>query len=464
MSVIFKITDKRFIIIAFAFLPLFALHSQTKALPYLKVSPNGHYLMTEKGDPFFWLADTGWLLMQKLNHQDVAKYLDDRKAKGFNVVQMMVLHDASDCNYYKDSALVNGNLVAPYMTNGKAFADYIQYDYWDNVEWVVDEAAKRGMYAAIVPVWGSVVKKKQVTIGMIRVYMNLLCQKLQDRTNVIWMAGGDIHGNEYAQIWNEMGEAVKLHNRKQLVTFHPYGRTQSSTWFHQAPWLDFNMVQSGHRSYEQDSTGYGEDNWKYIASDYERTPVKPVLDGEPSYEGIPHGLHDTLQPRWTDNDVRRYAYWSVFAGGCGFTYGNNSVMQFYLPGAKDRAYGVTEPWTSAIDAKGANQMQFLKKLILSKPYFERVPDQTMVLDSGVKYDYVAATRGKDYAFFYTCNGRDFKVNAGVLHANKLKATWYNPRNGQTLPIGVMDNKGMLDFNPLGEKQEGNDWVLILEGN
>ena len=41
--------------------------------------------------------------------------------------------------------------------------------------------------------------------------------------------------------------------------------------------------------------------------------LKPVLDAEPSYEGIPQGLHDPAQPRWRDCDVRRYGYWSVFA-------------------------------------------------------------------------------------------------------------------------------------------------------
>ena len=56
-----------------------------------------------------------------------------------------------------------------------------------------------------------------------------------------------------------------------------------------------------------------------------KKPVKPVLDGEPSYEGIPHGLHDTTLPRWKAKDVRRYGYWSVFAGAADYTYGDNAV-------------------------------------------------------------------------------------------------------------------------------------------
>jgi hypothetical protein len=55
---------------------------------------------------------------------------------------------------------------------------------------------------------------------------------------------------------------------------------------------------------------------------------------------FPRGLHDPSQPYWTDNDVRRYAYWSVFSGACGFTYGNNAVMQFHRETDKEPAYGV----------------------------------------------------------------------------------------------------------------------------
>ena len=140
---------------------------------------------------------------------------------------------------------------------------------------------------------------------------------------------------------------------------------KSSMWFHQESWLDFNMFQSGHRRYDQDDTelNYGEDNWRYALDDYTQIPVKPTLDGEPSYEGIPQGLHDPSEPYWTDRDVRRYAYWSVFAGCCGFTYGHSGVMQFYKPEDEDPAYGARDYWYDAIHAPGAAQMMHLKNLM-----------------------------------------------------------------------------------------------------
>lgn len=446
--------------IAFLFICLI-FQVNAKDLPYLKVSTDGHFLETSSGSPFFWLGDTGWLIAQKLNHQDVEKYLDDRKAKGFNVIQMMALHDLSDANYYNDTALIQRNLVAPRITIGGDFGDFRQYDYWDNIGWVVNECAKREIYVAVVPLWGSVVKDAKPSKAMIRVYMNLLCRHLSNKSNVIWVCGGDIEGDHFPELWDEMADAIKTHNKRQLITFHPRGRTQSSTWFQNSYWLDFNMVQSGHKDYEQDATGFGEDNWKYIQIDYNKAPTKPTIDAEPVYEAIPHGLKDSLAARWTANDVRRYAYWSVFAGACGFTYGHNSIMQFYEDGDKG-SFGVNENWFDVLNAHGAYQMHYLKNLILSKPYYERVPDQSMVVGNGERYDYVAATRGQKYAFFYTYNGREFSVEASVLKAKHLKATWLNPRNGYTEEIGVFDNHGILNFNPPGLQVDGNDWVLILE--
>jgi hypothetical protein len=89
------------------------------------------------------------------------------------------------------------------------------------------------------------------------------------------------------------------------------------------------MFQSGHRRYGQ-RMGAGdypieentdEDNWRYVERAYQMTPPKPVLDGEPSYEAIPQGLHNVNERLWQAEDVRRYAWWSVLAGSFGHTYG-----------------------------------------------------------------------------------------------------------------------------------------------
>jgi hypothetical protein len=482
--------------------------AQSRAgVPLLRVAPGGHYLETPDGSPFFWLGDTGWLLLTKLRHEDVLRYFDERRRQGFNVVQVMVLHGLRDKDAYGHAALVDGDLTRPdtaatvagaSSTAGAAAARVSETpaSFWTNLDFAVHAAAERGLYLALVPLWGNNVKAGHVTPAQAAAYARFLGARYAGASNVIWMNGGDINGGDAPAVWNVLGNT--LHGFGHLVTFHPRGRHSSSDWFATEPWLDVNSVQSGHRRYEQDTSAgdphFGEDNWRYIRADYNRSPAKPVLDAEPSYEGIPQGLHDTHQPRWKAADVRRYAYWSVFAGGCGFTYGNNSVMQFHETGTG--AYGATDPWEKAIDDPGAGQMGYLKALMLARGFFERVPDTGMVVapaprgaaaaggrvagsrsdgqaaqrattagggSAGMRYDYVAATRGRDYAYLYTYTGRTFRVRLGKIEGYYISATWFNPRDGRRTAIGSFPNKGTRTFDPPGTPAPGNDWVLILEG-
>jgi hypothetical protein len=435
-------------------------------LPLLKISPNKRAFVTGNNDPFFWLGDTGWLLFVKLKREEAIQYLDDRKQKGFNVIQVMLVHDIKlGANAYGDSALYNGDVATPKTTPGNSFSNEAEYDFWDHVDYIIAEAAKRGIYMAMVPVWGGNIQ--YINEAQAKTYATFLAKRYKNTSNIIWFNGGDIKGSDALSVWNTIGNTLNDLDKNHLIGFHPRGRNSSSVWFHNEPWLDFNMFQSGHRSYAQDTSAnetlhYGEDNWRYAQEDYALKPTKPTFDGEPSYEDIPYGLHDSTATYWQDYEIRRYAYWSVFAGSCGFTYGHNSIMQFYTPGDAGISFFPKIKWQEALDAPGAKQMQWIKKLILSKSYFDRVPDQSMVAANGERYDRVLATRGVNYAFFYTYNGRDFEVVLGKIKGKQVSAYWFSPKDGTKQYIGKFANKGTRQFNPPGEKKEGNDWVLVLE--
>lgn len=434
------------------------VYSQSRTLG---ISENRRFFTDQHGKPFFWLADTGWLLFNRLTREEADRYLTDRQQKGFNVVQVMVVQALRTVNVYGDSALVNHDLSKPKVTDGNAFENQEQYDYWDHVDYIVGMAAGKGIKIGMVPIWGNAVKNGKTSAAQTKAYAQFLAKRYRDRPNIVWINGGDIQGDVVPEVWEAIGNTLRAEDPNHLITFHPFGRMQSSKWFHDREWLDFNMFQSGHRTYAQDNEAkdlrYGEDNWRYVEADYARKPVKPVLDGEPSYENIWHGLHDKTLPVWTADDVRRYAYWSVFAGACGFTYGNNGVMQM-----RHTQDPKLPSWEEAINDPGAGQMIHLKNLILSKPYFERVPDQSLIAENGERYDRLLATRGTDYAFVYTWNGRDMKINMGKIGGAKVNASWYDPRTGETKVLGKIENKGIKTFNPPGEVRNGNDWVLVLE--
>jgi len=55
-------------------------------------------------------------------------------------------------------------------------------------------------------------------------------------------------------------------------------------------------------------------------------------------------------------------------------------MQFYRQ-ADNPAYGAREHWDVAINAPGLSRCSISKQLILSKPYFERVPANDLLAES-----------------------------------------------------------------------------------
>lgn len=428
----------------------------------LIVSENGRYLQHANGKLFFWLGDTVWLMTQKLDRDQVKTYFVDRKAKGFNVVQCCLVQYLSDKSYNGSLAVLDNDITKLNVTPGNDPADPVQYDYWDHVDYIVDTAAANGIYMALTPMWRY---PEQPTSEQGSKYIEQLAVRYGVRPNIIWINGGSSRVRDDAAFWHAAGTAIKRHAPNHLVTYHPFGRTQSSTWFHDASWLDINMYVSGHRRYDQDTEGkaYGEDNWRYVLEDLARTPRKPTLDGEPSYENTPQGLHNPQEPYWNGDDVRRYAYWSVFAGACGHVYGENSVRQVYLPSDSRPASGAKGYFMERLDTPGAKAMHYIKDLILSRPGFDRVSDQAAVAgDEGEKYDRVLVTRGKDFLMAYTYTGREFTLQMGRISGTEVVANWFDPRTGQVTRIDVFKNEGTKMFNPPGEKANGNDWVLVLD--
>ena len=283
-----------------------------------------------------------------------------------------------------------------------------------------------------------------------------------------WAAwGGDIMGDKKPEVWDAMARAIKKIDKVHVMTFHPRGRTTSAWWYNDREWMDFNMFQSGHRRYGQrkgdgdytikDNTE--EDNWRYVDMSFEKEPLRPVIDGEPSYEDIPQGLHDLNDPRWMDYDVRRYAYWAVFGGAFGHTYGHNSVMQFIRPGLL-ASFGAEKPWWEAMEDPGYNQMKYLKWLMLNFPFTERIADQSCIAgQNGERYDRVIATRGNDYMLVYNYSGKPMSIDLTKISGAKKNVWWMNPANGELTYLGEFDSK-VTEFSYDAAYLRGSDRVLI----
>jgi hypothetical protein len=419
---------------------------------------------------FFYLGDTAWELFHRLNREQAVQYLDTRAAQGYNVIQAVALSELDGINVpnaYGALPLVDRDPTKPAVTPGINPKKGPQYDYWDHVDYIIDQANRRGLYIGFLPTWGRWVvkgKEKDETIftpESAEKYGEFLGKRYRNK-GIIWILGGDRRAEGVEEIWRAMakGIAIGVSGREDysavLMSFHPNGGATSSTWFHQDGWLDFNMRQDGHGI-----PGIAE-TWKKIGHDYSLEPAKPVIDGEPLYEDHPLNFNAKLNGYSFDAHVRQYLYWDLFSGACGHTYGNHAVWQMYAPG-REPVNGPLMYWYEAIKRPGAAEMQYAKKLLLSHAPLSRVPDQTMLIDPLSGADHIASTRGDGYAFIYSAQGRAFTVNLGKISGSKLKCAWFNPRSGDLAPFGDIENTGTHLFTPPSQGF-GSDWVLVLEDN
>jgi len=440
--------------------------SSPKFPAMLQVSGNGRYLITSEGKPFFWLADTAWEMLQRLDRSEALTYLTNVADQGFNVVQVAALSHFWDLrvpNAHGDLPLEGSDPDKPLTTTGNSPANTKQYDYWDHADYVIDTAASLGVYVALLPTWGKYIVNNsgypdyQPYQGIFNYdnayrYGKWIGSRYADRSNVVWVLGGDRapRTEQDKELIRQMARGIEDGGAKQLITFHPIGGKSSSEWFQNESWLDFNMYQSGHLSVDYP-------NYKVIASDYLKKPVKPIIDAEPRYEDS--GINfSSANGRFSAYDVRQAAYWSVFAGSFGHSYGNGAIWQLHAAGYKADEI---QDWDDALDAEGRTQMKFLRKLMESRPFLERIPDQSIVTDALSGGSHLQATRGTNYAMVYSPRGAAFSVNMGILSGDTLTASWYDPRTGESTVIGDYANEGTQAFRP-PSSGVGNDWVLLLD--
>ncbi len=389
----------------------------------LKVMEDKPYFIKDN-KPFFWLADTAWLIFANLTKEEAYIFLKNRADKGYNVIQAVLIYATEGM---KD---INKMPTKRY--------DCHKESYWQHVEEIIDMAKDLGLYMALVPTWGSLVKKDILNMDNLEEYINFLADRFGKKENVIWLIGGDIKAGPYVDLYNKMGRLFKEKNPDKLIGFHPFGRCSSSLWFKDADWLDFNMFQSGHRRYDQCQMGawddtsnqlslFGEDNWRYVEFDH-ASSNRPTLDGEPSYEQILQGLHDDTQPYWQSREVRRYAYWSVFAGAAGHTYGDCSIIMFYDGSIDGVVYGAKDYWQKAMHHEGSGQMKHLKDLMESVDFTSgESRDDYLIEGQREKHDRIAVFASDDFLFAYNYLGKSYKLDTSAYIGKDIY--YFNPATG-----------------------------------
>ena len=307
--------------------------------------------------------------------------------------------------------------------------------------------------------------------------------RLRDRTNVIWILGGDRParvkgmGNKYLEematsagfpadvdwtpIWKELAAGIaEGSGRDPLIAFHPQGGEQSSSAFlHNEPWLSINGMQSGH------GAGHDQPVWTWIARDVALSPAKPTLDLEPNYEDHPVSpwpTWDAAGGYFRDLDVRKQVYRSVFAGACGVTYGHHAVWGFI----NERNQPITFAdmgWVEAMQRPGGRQMRFLRELVESRPPLRRVRDPELIDgppgEGGLHMEAMRDREGSYAMVYIPTSDTTVRIRMARLKMHTAQAWWYDPRTGIGLPATMKSGEAVAEFRT---PSYGPDWILVLD--
>jgi hypothetical protein len=329
----------------------------------LQVAPDHRYLQHLDGTPFFWLGDTWWMgLSHRLHWPDEFQQLTaDRKAKGFNVIQIVA-------GLYPDmfpfDARGANEAGFPWETNYSS----IRPGYFDAADQRLLYLVEQGFTPCIVGAWGYFMP--WMGVEKMKAHWRYLIGRY-GALPVVWCAAGEANlpwylakgfpydDRDQVHSWTEVMRYIRATDPwHRLLTVHPTGlgplTARHAT--DDPALLDFDMLQTPHGRLNAVAPAI-----QTVRASYAADPVLPVIDGEASYEM----LNDSLPTEWT----RRMFWICLMNGVAGHTYGANGIWQCNRPGdphgksPHGGTYGKI-PWNEAMRLPGSQQVGLGKKFLL----------------------------------------------------------------------------------------------------
>lgn len=412
-------------------LALPGMESGDPAFP-VKSGPDGRSLVDRNGKPFLYLADTAWLLVQKLTFEEAEAYFDDRKARGFTAVQLHAVTRA-----------LNRAGHAPFAPIDDPRRP--EEDYWRHVDGVFQAARARGLLVAASALWlrwGGADRegwRAQLTEDTARAYGSFLGRRYKAFDNVAWILGGDANPAEKTDLVRELARAIREEAPHHLLAYHAAREHASARVLPEEDWLDLNFAYTFGPAHRQ------------VLGEFRRDArPRPIILADGACE---RGRNAGALR------VREQAYRAVLSGARGgHAYAHASVREFE-PG-----------WRADLDAPGARQMGFLREFLLARAWYALVPDagrDFLVAGGGEgEADHAPVARTEDgrLAVIYLPRPRRVTLDLARL-AGPVTLRWFDPSSGAYRPVegSPFPNAGKRDFDPPGRNAAGDpDFLLLAE--
>src|SRR5262245_7651352 len=379
----------------------------------IRVSETGRYFVDDVGKPFYFLADTQWELFRRYSLDEARLILENRKAKGFTVVMVMLtgVGPGTEPNLAGERPWINNDPVSPNPA------------YFDHVDAVL-KLARENDLQLLIGIYHQTYGTR-MTLSNARPWAAWVTSRYRDVPNILWTLYPKANDSSRPLIARLAEGIQEGDGGKHLVSMHPDPSPASSSFMHAETWLSFNSIQV----------------WKDLRliypmtlGDYNKSPPKPVTMLEGVYEkGEEYGY--PITPLL----VRREAYYTCLAAGFHGDVHNHS-------------WRVRSAWRAALDDPGARQMTILKSVFTGlSEWWTLVPDQT-VFNRGGNIQGEALNLGARSAtgrwlICYLAGEPDVAINLSRITPGKaISAVWINPATGESRPVETFTQSGTRDFS------------------
>jgi hypothetical protein len=408
--------------------------TNTPAFP-LTVAPSGRHLQDQLGQPFFFQADYVLEILTHLTPAQTLEYLDTRQQQGFTAIRA----------FLQPPGILHTNRLGFRAFDPPGDLSKPVQGWFDHAAWFAREAGRRGMLVAFDSLFFGCCAQSEhywspyLTPANARAYGRFLGNHFKNNPNILWIHGGDQDPAEWLPQLRDLLEALRSTGAPHLQTLHPainggrmYGAPAHSGELE--TWLDLRCVFVHRPSYPD------------FHRRWNLAPAKPAILSESFFEKDEGFGYTPLR-------LRQLIYWSYLGGGAGHTYGNAAVWSF------------PSSWRKDLDTAGTRELQYAQTLL--RPRWQLLePDQheTLITRGAGFYGdtrYALAAFATDRSFALAYLPPDFRqltFNLATLPGPGIRATWFNPRNGTSLPPTLLKATEVTLSPP-----DPEDWVLLLEG-
>ena len=419
---------------------------------FIKTEPGVRYFMYADGTPFFYLGDTHWSMPGEPFDTMFKTIVDTRVQQGFTVYQSEPLglgHSDNGPGYRLADGLTEADLT------GFAELDR-RFDY----------IAKAGLVHANAQLFFA----SELSAGAYpQDYLRKLGRYWAARYAaypVLWTTAQEADDDFYGVYtpagnpWKLVAEALGASDPYR----HPLTAHQEGTGNTRAGNSEFKKLAAHSWFGAQWSPSLNKPQDFKVPKDYwNNSGGKPAVNYEGRYENLWTKNFGARAQGWISflNGMYGYGYGAIDIWLCQSTYDINTTSNDGIDTITPADKAV--PWTQSLYFATAGQMGHMRTFFEGMEWWELTPRFGswcwFIPMPFFTYDSVASQGNDRYvAYFYNptrCTG----ILRG-LGCGPYRAEWFNPRNGETVPIGSV--RPFLGMYWIPCKPDKNDWVLTLK--